>query len=97
MRRPDEQTSHNIQSRSHEQRVRADHPLQAIRVMYDRVFAELSTRFTKMYSHIGRPSIPPEQFCVPSCCSRRRFPTSLVPVSFIMTESSCSHDHAGRW
>ena len=29
--------------------------------MTDRVFAELARRFTKMYSHIGRPSIPPEQ------------------------------------
>jgi hypothetical protein len=46
---------------SPEQRVRADHPLRAIRVMTDRVFAELSPRFTKMYSDIGRPSIPPEQ------------------------------------
>ena len=25
------------------------------------VFAELAPRFTKMYSDIGRPSIPPEQ------------------------------------
>jgi transposase len=46
---------------SSEQRVRADHPLRAIRAMTDRVFAELSPRFTKMYSDIGRPSIPPEQ------------------------------------
>ena len=29
--------------------------------MTDRVFARLSPRFTKMYSDIGRPSIPPEQ------------------------------------
>jgi hypothetical protein len=29
--------------------------------MTDRVFAELSPRLTKMYSDIGRPSIPPEQ------------------------------------
>ena len=29
--------------------------------MTDRVFAELSPRFTAMYSTIGRPSIPPEQ------------------------------------
>jgi transposase len=46
---------------SPEQRVRADHPLRAIRAMTDRVFAELSPRFTRMYSDIGRPSIPPEQ------------------------------------
>jgi Transposase domain (DUF772) len=29
--------------------------------MTDRVFADLSPRFTQMYSAIGRPSIPPEQ------------------------------------
>jgi transposase len=46
---------------SPEARVRADHPLRPIRAMTDRVFARLSPRFTKMYSDIGRPSIPPEQ------------------------------------
>src|SRR6267143_6031181 len=61
MRGPDEQTSHMFSYLSPEQRVRADHPLRAIRVMTDRVFAALSPRFTKMYSDIGRPSIPPEQ------------------------------------
>ena len=61
MRGPDEQTSHMFSYLSPEQRVRADHPLRAIRVMTDRVFADLSPRFTKMYSDIGRPSIPPEQ------------------------------------
>jgi hypothetical protein len=29
--------------------------------MTDRVFATLWPRFTKMYSDVGRPSIPPEQ------------------------------------
>jgi hypothetical protein len=29
--------------------------------MTDRVFAELSSRLTKMYSHIGRPPTPPLQ------------------------------------
>src|SRR5437868_3728836 len=61
MRGPDEQTSHMFSYLSPEQRVRADHPLRAIRVMTDRVFADLSPRFTKMYSDIGRPSILPEQ------------------------------------
>src|SRR6266498_131522 len=46
---------------SPEQRVRPDHPLRAIRRLTDQVFAALSPRFTKMYSDIGRPSIPPEQ------------------------------------
>src|SRR3982075_1086797 len=61
MRGPDDQTNHMFSYLSPEQRVRADHPLRAIRAMTDRVFAELSPRFTRMYSDIGRPSIPPEQ------------------------------------
>ena len=61
MRGPDDKTSDMFSYLSPEQRVRADHPLRAIRTMTDRVFAELSPRFTKMYSDIGRPSIPPEQ------------------------------------
>ena len=61
MRGPDEQSSHMFSYLSPEQRVRADHPLRAIRAMTDRVFAELSPRFTRMYADIGRPSIPPEQ------------------------------------
>src|SRR5712671_5698258 len=61
MRGPDEQTNHMFSYLSPEQRVRADHPLRAIRAMTDRAFADLSPRFTKMYSDIGRPSIPPEQ------------------------------------
>ena len=61
MRGPDEQTNHMFSYLSPEQRVRADHPLRAIRAMTDRVFADLSPRLTKMYSDIGRPSIPPEQ------------------------------------
>jgi transposase len=44
-----------------EQRVRPDHPLRAIRQMTDAVLATLSPRFERMYSDMGRPSIPPEQ------------------------------------
>jgi transposase len=61
MRGADDQTNGMFSYLSPEQRVRADHPLRAIRAMTDRVFAELSPRVTKMYSDIGRPSIPPEQ------------------------------------
>ena len=61
MRGPDEQTSDMFSYLSPEQRVRQDHPLRAIRRMTDEVLATLSPRFTKMYSDIGRPSIPPEQ------------------------------------
>jgi transposase len=61
MRGPDDQTNHMFSYLSPEQRVRADHPLRAIRRLTDEVFAALSPQFTKMYSDIGRPSIPPEQ------------------------------------
>ena len=61
MRGADDQTNQMFSYLSPEQRVRADHPLRAIRTMTDRVFAELSPRFATMYSTIGRPSIPPEQ------------------------------------
>ena len=61
MRGADEQTSHMFSYLSPEQRVRQDHPLRAIRRMTDEVLASLSPRFTKMYSDMGRPSIPPEQ------------------------------------
>ncbi|MBI2185527.1 MAG: IS5 family transposase [Acidobacteria bacterium] len=61
MRGPDEQTKDMFSYLSPEQRVRQDHPLRAIRRMTDDVLRSLSPRFTKMYSDIGRPSIPPEQ------------------------------------
>jgi transposase len=61
MRGPDEQTAAMFSYLSPEARVRADHPLRAIRLMTDQVLRELSPRFDQMYSDLGRPSIPPEQ------------------------------------
>lgn len=61
MRGPDEQTHDMFSYLSPEARVRADHPLRAIRRMTDDVFKRLSARFARLYSDIGRPSIPPEQ------------------------------------
>lgn len=46
---------------SPETRVRADHPLRPIRLMTDRALQQLSPRFARLYSEIGRPSIPPEK------------------------------------
>jgi transposase len=46
---------------SPEQRVPADHPLRPIRQMVDEVLKSLSHRFDRLYSHTGRPSIPPEK------------------------------------
>src|SRR5918995_5041689 len=61
MRGPDEQTSHMFSYVVPEHRVRQDHPLRAMRRMTDDVLRELSPRFDRMYSEMGRPSIPPEQ------------------------------------
>jgi transposase len=44
-----------------EARVRPDHPLRPIRRMTDAALRHLSPRFDRLYSTIGRPSIPPEQ------------------------------------
>jgi transposase len=46
---------------SPEQRVPADHPLRAIRQITDQVLQRLSRVFSRMYSRVGRPSIPPEK------------------------------------
>src|ERR1700722_19842417 len=61
MRGNDQQQGHVFSSLSPEQRVRKDHPLRPIRTMVDKVLKELSPEFAKMYSQVGRPSIPPEQ------------------------------------
>jgi transposase len=44
-----------------EARVRPDHPLRPIRTMTDAALQRLSTRFDRLYSATGRPSIPPEK------------------------------------
>ncbi len=44
-----------------EARVRADHPLRPIRRMTDTALRRLSPRFDRLYSDMGRPSIPPEK------------------------------------
>ena len=61
MRGPDHQQSAMFSYLSPEQRVPADHPLRAVRQMADTILAQLSQLFSKMYSDIGRRSIPPEK------------------------------------
>jgi transposase len=46
---------------SQEDRIPQSHPLRKIRTMTDAVLENLSPHFSKLYSHTGRPSIPPEQ------------------------------------
>jgi transposase len=43
------------------QRVPANHPLRAVRELVDGALRRLSPRFQRLYSRIGRPSIPPER------------------------------------
>ncbi len=61
MRGQDIQQSDMFSYLSPEQRVRADHPLRAIRAMADLALWSMSSRFDEMYSQTGRPSIPPEK------------------------------------
>ncbi len=46
---------------SRENRVPADHPLRPIRKMVDETLKEMSPKFAKLYSDVGRPSIGPER------------------------------------
>lgn len=46
---------------SPEERIPADHPLRMIRRLTDAALRQLSRRFAKLYSRLGRRSIPPEQ------------------------------------
>src|SRR6476660_7480315 len=61
MRGTDHQQADMYSYLSPEMRVRADHPLRAIRAMADRALANMSERFDGMYAKTGRPSIPPEK------------------------------------
>jgi len=44
-----------------EARVRADHPLRAIRAIVNEALSALEREFAALYAPIGRPSIPPEK------------------------------------
>ena len=44
-----------------ESRVPRDHPMRVMRVIVNDVLASLSGEFEKLYSQMGRPSIPPEK------------------------------------
>jgi len=61
MRGDDLQQSAMFSYISAEERVPASHPLRPIRAITDAVLVQLSKAFARMYSQIGRPSIPPEK------------------------------------
>src|SRR6202163_3749457 len=61
MRGDDNQQEGMFSYISPEKRVPADHPLRSIRKIVDEILKEMSPKFSKMYSEVGRPSIAPER------------------------------------
>ena len=61
MRGDDNQQEGMFSYVSPEKRVPADHPLRPIRKMVDEILKEMSPKFAKLYSEVGRPSIAPER------------------------------------
>jgi transposase len=61
MRGTDIQQSAMFSYLSPEERVPADDPLRSIRQITDKVLKRLTRLFSRMYSQVGRPSIPPEK------------------------------------
>jgi transposase len=61
MRGDDRETGWVFSYVSLEERVPADHPLRLIRRLTDAIFERLSPEFDRLYSRMGRPSIPPAE------------------------------------
>ena len=61
MRGDDQHNGFMFSYLSPEERVPVHHPLRPIRRMTDAALQRLSSRFDRLYSDLGRPSIPPEQ------------------------------------
>ena len=61
MRGTDRQTGRMFSYLSPETMVPRDHPLRVIRPLADAALDRLSPAFNRLYSVVGRPSIPPEQ------------------------------------
>jgi hypothetical protein len=59
MRGSDLQTDRMFCYTSPEGFVPEDHPLRPIRTMIEKTLSDLSPNFAAMYSHTGRPSVPP--------------------------------------
>lgn len=61
MRGSDLQTDRMFCYNSPETFVPPDHPLRPIRIMVEKALSNLASEFAAMYSHTGRPSVPPEK------------------------------------
>jgi transposase len=60
MRGKDEQQLGVFSYVNAEQRVPEDHPLRLLRTMTDEALNQLKSRFNRLYSKTGRPSIAPK-------------------------------------
>lgn len=61
MRGNDTEQASLISYVSLEERIAQDHPLRKVRELVDGVLKSMDGEFTRMYSQVGRPSIPPER------------------------------------
>lgn len=61
MRGSDRQTDRMYCYKSPETFVSKEHPLRPIRTMVEKALSDLHSEFSAMYSHTGRPSVPPEK------------------------------------
>jgi transposase len=61
MRGNDDQQEGIFSYISPEKRVPTDHPLRPLRKIVDEILKEMSPKFQKLYSKVGRPSIAPER------------------------------------
>ena len=84
MRGTDKKTKSLFSYVSPDDRVPADHPLRLILAVVNEVLEGLSGEFEEMYSHTGRPSIPPEQFIRALLCKTKFRGTELVNASFVL-------------
>ena len=76
-----------------EERVRADHPLRALKALADEALTRLSPEFDRMYAGVGRPSIPPERLLKASLLIGL-FSVRSEPSARSWTTTCCS---AGSW
>ena len=61
MRGEDQKQEAMLSYVSSEKRVPEDHPLRGIREMVHKTLKEMLSRFNRLYSDVGRPSIAPER------------------------------------
>ncbi len=79
---------------SPEARVPQDHPLRPIHQLVDRILAELSPAFARLYARTGGPSVRPSSYCAPCSCRCSTPSAASGCWSSSWTTTSCS---GGSW